>query len=206
MTDTQKKIILPEVEEHPLEPFLPAHAQLLMLGSFPPQKKRWCMEFYYPNWINDMWRIMGHIFYGNRNEFVKTEEKTFDKEKIIRFLLQRGIALYDTACAVRRLKDNASDKFLEVVQPTNLDLLLRQIPECHTIVTTGEKATETICNYFGQTQMPAVGQYISFTHRDRSLRLYRMPSSSRAYPMKLEQKAICYRDMMIQTGLLRETE
>lgn len=206
MTDTQKKIILPEVEEHPLEPFLPAHAQLLMLGSFPPQKKRWCMEFYYPNWINDMWRIMGHIFYGNRNEFVKTEEKTFDKEKIIHFLMQRGIALYDTASAVRRLKDNASDKFLEVVQPTDLDLLLRQIPECHTIVTTGEKATETICGYFGQTQMPAVGQYISFMHGNRSLRLYRMPSSSRAYPMKLEQKAVCYRDMMIQTGLLRETE
>lgn len=206
MTDTHSKIILPEVEEHPLEPFLPPHARLLMLGSFPPQKKRWCMEFYYPNWINDMWRIMGHIFYGNRNEFVKTEEKTFDKEKIIRFLLQHGIALYDTASAVRRLKDNASDKFLEVVQPTDLDLLLRQIPECHTIVTTGEKATETICGYFGKTQMPAVGQYISFTHRDRPLRLYRMPSSSRAYPMKLEQKAVCYRDMMIQTGLLRETE
>ena len=145
MSNTNSKIILPEVEEHPLEPFLPPHARLLMLGSFPPQKKRWCMEFYYPNWINDMWRIMGHIFYGNRNEFVKTNEKTFDKEKIIGFLMQRGIALYDTASAVRRLKDNASDKFLEVVQPTDLDLLLRQIPECHTIVTTGEKATETIC-------------------------------------------------------------
>lgn len=29
----------PEIEQHPLEPFLPANAQLLMLGSFPPQKK-----------------------------------------------------------------------------------------------------------------------------------------------------------------------
>ena len=25
------------IEEHPLEPFLPANAVLLMLGSFPPQ-------------------------------------------------------------------------------------------------------------------------------------------------------------------------
>lgn len=206
MTNTRSIAQLADVEEHPLEPFLPAHARLLMLGSFPPQKKRWCMEFYYPNWINDMWRIMGHIFYGNRNEFVKTGEKTFDKEKIIRFLLEKGIALYDTACAVRRLKDNASDKFLEVVEPTDLSLLLRQIPECHTIVTTGEKATETICSYFGQKQMPPVGSSITFTHGDRTLRLFRMPSSSRAYPMKLEQKAACYREMMIQTGLLQETE
>ena len=28
-----------EIEKHPLEPFLPAKAKLLMLGSFPPQKK-----------------------------------------------------------------------------------------------------------------------------------------------------------------------
>lgn len=25
-----------EIENHPLEPFLPANARLLMLGSFPP--------------------------------------------------------------------------------------------------------------------------------------------------------------------------
>lgn len=28
-----------EIETHPLEPFLPAKSKLLMLGSFPPQKK-----------------------------------------------------------------------------------------------------------------------------------------------------------------------
>ena len=27
------------IEEHPLEPFLPANAKLLMLGSFPPTKE-----------------------------------------------------------------------------------------------------------------------------------------------------------------------
>ena len=43
-----------EIEIHPLEPFLPAKSKLLMLGSFPPQKKRWSMEFYYPNLNNDM--------------------------------------------------------------------------------------------------------------------------------------------------------
>ena len=47
-----------ETEQHPLKPFLPANARLLMLGSFPPQRKRWSMEFYYPNWNNDMWRIV----------------------------------------------------------------------------------------------------------------------------------------------------
>lgn len=40
-----------EIEKHPLEPFLPPKAKLLMLGSFPPQRKRWSMDFYYPNQI-----------------------------------------------------------------------------------------------------------------------------------------------------------
>lgn len=33
-------------ELHPLEPFLPVGARLLMLGSFPPQRVRWSMDFF----------------------------------------------------------------------------------------------------------------------------------------------------------------
>lgn len=69
------------VEQHPLKPFLPANARLLMLGSFPPQQKRWCMDFYYPNFINDMWRIVGQVFFGDRNHFVDVAAKRFRKEK-----------------------------------------------------------------------------------------------------------------------------
>ena len=54
-------------ELHPLGFFLPENTRLLMLGSFPPQKKRWSMEFYYPNWNNDMWRIVGLLFFNDKN-------------------------------------------------------------------------------------------------------------------------------------------
>ena len=58
-----------EIEKHPLEPFLPAKAKLLMLGSFPPQKKRWSMDFYYPNLNNDMWRISVCCFLMTKTTF-----------------------------------------------------------------------------------------------------------------------------------------
>ena len=48
-------------ELHPLEPFLPANARVLMLGSFPPKRIRWSMDFFYPNLQNDMWRIVGYL-------------------------------------------------------------------------------------------------------------------------------------------------
>ena len=104
-----------EIERHPLEPFLPANARLLMLGSFPPQRKRWSMDFYYPNLNNDMWRIVGLLFFGDKDHFMNDTRKAFCREQIIDFLNEKGIALFDTASSIRRLQDNASDKFLEVV-------------------------------------------------------------------------------------------
>ena len=89
------------VESHPFEPFLPSGAVVLMLGTFPPKPERWSMEFYYPNKINDMWRIMGLIFYGDKNHFWIDEEKRFDLPKLKAFLTERKIALYDTATRVR---------------------------------------------------------------------------------------------------------
>ena len=51
------------IESHPFEPWLPKNAHLLMLGTFPPSPKRWCIPWYYPNFQNDMWRIFGIILF-----------------------------------------------------------------------------------------------------------------------------------------------
>ena len=180
--------ILP-IEEHPLEPFLPANAKLLMLGSFPPQKKRWSMDFFYPNLQNDMWRIFGLLFFDDKEHFLLPGKKAFNKEYLIEFLTEKGIALYDTATSIRRLQDNASDKYLEVVEPTDIRLLLKQLPQCQAIITTGQKATDIIRNQI-EVDEPKVGESSPFTFEDRMMRLYRMPSSSRAYPMAIEKKQL----------------
>lgn len=188
------------IEQHPLVPFLPTNGRLLMLGSFPPQQKRWCMEFYYPNFTNDMWRVFGVVFFGDAKHFVDTEGKTYLKAEIIDFLNEKGIGIYDTACAVRRLADNASDKFLEVVTPTDIEALLSQMPDCYAICTTGQKATDTICEHFGILQ-PKMGEYTDFealvNSTPRPMRLYRMPSTSRAYPLSLQKKSEAYQRMFI---------
>lgn len=183
-----------EIEKHPLEPFLPPKAKLLMLGSFPPQRKRWSMDFYYPNLNNDMWRIVGLLFFNNKDYFLNETRKAFCRERIISFLNDKGIALFDTASAIRRLQDNASDKFLEVVQPTDISRLLGQLPECKAIVTTGQKATDTLRAQF-EVEEPKVGDFSEFVFDGRPVRLYRMPSSSRAYPLALDKKAAAYRTM-----------
>jgi len=204
------------VERHPFEPFLPAGARILFLGSFPPQPHRWCMPFYYPNWINDFWRIMGLIFFGNKDHFCVAGEKRFDEARIREFCAREGLAFYDTACEVRRLRDNASDAFLEVVTPTDIGALMARIPSCHTLVTTGQKATEVAAAWLG-CEIPPVGGYViprrsvsgpracrgvpkgvegsKGDRESQNLRFWRMPSTSRAYPLPLEKKADAYRHL-----------
>ena len=179
-------------ELHPLEPFLPANARILMLGSFPPKRIRWSMDFFYPNLQNDMWRIVGYLAAGDKSHFLMPGGRKFDKERIEAFCRERGIALYDTAVEVIRLKDNASDNFLQVVREVDLAALLARIPHCRTLVTTGQKATDTLRAITGCGE-PAVGESVAFEYAGRSRRLWRMPSSSRAYPRPVEWKAGFYR-------------
>ena len=195
-----KEIQSADVEQHPLKPFTPQHARLLMLGSFPPARSRWSMDFFYPNYINDMWRIYGLCFFGDKDYFVDVERKTFRKDLIEEFLTEKGVALYDTASAIVRTKGTASDKDLEVVTPTDIKALLRQLPECRAVVVTGQKAADVFATQF-QIVQPKVGSFTEFNFEGRQLRLYRMPSSSRAYPMKLERKAEYYQRMFHDLGM-----
>lgn len=188
-----------KIETHPFEPFLPDGAVVLMLGTFPPKPERWSMEFYYPNRINDMWRIMGLIFFGDKNHFWIEEEKRFDLPLLKDFLTEKKIALYDTATRVRRLKDNASDKFLDIVETINLDEFFKARPTIRAIVTAGEKATGVIAEKAG-VEVPKTGEVMHCTYHGQEFDLYRMPSSSRAYPLSLEKKTDAYRTMFRQLG------
>ena len=170
---------------------------MLFLGSFPPTANRWCMHFYYPNFINDFWRIMGHLFFDDRQHFVVDGEKRFDEAAIRAFSAEHGLAFFDTARRVRRLKGNAADAFLEVVEPTDIASLLAPMPACKRIVTTGGLAGKVLCETLNVKQLPKIGTFVlcpSDTHSlGRDIEFWRMPSSSRAYPLALEKKAEYYR-------------
>ena len=192
-----------EIENHPFEPWLPFNAKLLMLGTFPPAPKRWCMEWYYPNYTNDMWRIFGHIFFRDKSYFVDEENKTYKLDLLKVFLKEKGIAIFDTALRIHRKKGTASDKELEIVEAADLDGMLCVLPECKAVLTAGQLATKVFTEHYGiDAREMKMGEYRMFNFEGRSLRLYREPSSSRAYPMKVEKKAEYYESMFRDLGIL----
>ena len=150
-----------KTEIHPLEPFFPQGARLLMMGSFPPKRERWKMDFYYPNFQNDMWRIFGLVFFDDKEHFLTADKKSFCEQRIRDFLIRQGIALTDSGREVVRQKDNASDKFLEIVRKIDLSDVLRQLPHCVAIATTGQKATDTLLSLVEASQ-PPVGGFSTF--------------------------------------------
>lgn len=187
-----------QLETHPWEPFIPEGAKVLIMGTFPPQAKRWSMDFYYPNRTNDFWKICGLIFLGDKDALYLPGEKKFDVNAIRGLMTEKGIALNDTARRVRRLKGNASDKYLEIVEPVPLYDLLARMPQCRAVATTGEKAAGVIAEITG-TPLPKMGEMVTAPD---GLEIWRMPSTSRAYPLAVEKKAEYYATLFRHLGIL----
>ena len=205
-----------EVETHPFGPVLPPDATVMMMGTFPPTADKWAMRFHYPNFYNDMWRIYGSVFFDDVNYFRVGDEKRFDPERIRAFMFERGIASCPTVTQAIRETGNASDKNLTVVTPVNLDSILPQVPKVETLFTTGGKATEVLLNLLAEppakSKYPKTNQSMDYPYEWQSnnnkkvnvnnLTLYRLPSTSRAYPLALDKKVAAYKDFFKKIGKL----
>ncbi len=182
-----------EIEQHPLEPFLPGNARLLMLGSFPPQKKRWSMEFYYPNWNNDMWRITGFLSSMTRI-ICRQDEEGFLQRTPHQFPAGKGY------CLVRH----------SLCHPAPAGQCLGQVSGSsaaygHSCPTAPDTAMQGYRHHRREGNGHAV--HAVFHRQAQSRRLhgvsFRKPSDAplpdafflRAYPLALEKKAAAYRIM-----------
>lgn len=199
------------VEPHPFAPVLPPHATALMMGTMPPTPDKWCMAFHYPNFYNDMWRIYGKVFFDDVDYFRIGDEKRFDADKIQAFLIKKGIGELPSVTHVIREKGNASDAHLTVVRRVDLASVLAKLPHVKWLFTTGGKATdvlmELVNEYLSANQQkplksPKTNQMLNVSIFGRHLTIYRLPSSSRAYPMSLDNKVSAYRQFFELAGLL----
>ncbi|MFT5119480.1 MAG: G:T/U-mismatch repair DNA glycosylase [Psychrobacter glaciei] len=217
--DSESKLLenrVVEVETHPFEPVLPPNATVMMMGTFPPTADKWAMSFHYPNFYNDMWRIYGRVFFDDADYFRVGDEKRFDPERIRDFMFERGIASCPTVKQAIRETGNASDKNLTVVTPVDLDIILPQVPKVKSLFTTGGKATEVLLELLAEppakSKYPKTNQNMDYPYQWQNdnnqkvdvnnLTLYRLPSTSRAYPLALDKKVAAYKDFFKKVGKL----
>ena len=72
------------------------------------------------------------------------------------------------------------------------------MPSCRHIATTGEKAAGVLAS-LTSTEVPKMGEHVTTAD---GLTIWRMPSTSRAYPLALEKKAEYYRRLFEAAGII----
>ena len=150
------------------------------------------MPFYYPNLQNDFWRVIGLVFFDNANALIADDGKGFKISDIKVTLKLKKIAIYDTVNTAVRLKGNASDNDLVAYSETDIPALLQRMPLCKAIIATGGKAAEICAGQF-DVATPSVGSCVPVNYQGRNITIWRMPSTSRAYPLALTKKAAAYK-------------
>lgn len=168
------------------------------------------MNFFYPNFQNDFWRIFGLVFFNRPDYFLDsrtdhrdgTTVRRFNQVKITAFLRRRRFAVYDAAVEIVRGRATASDADLRVVRTLLLTETLQALPRCRKIVFTGGKAAETLWPQIAPnvpvSKIPKPGETRTFTLAGRELAVARVCSASRAYPLPLKRKAEIYRKIFLE--------
>ncbi|KAG5496091.1 hypothetical protein JKF63_02389 [Porcisia hertigi] len=232
-------------EEHPTGSAVHADSRVLFCGSFPPVKRS--IRFFYPNPNNDMWKVLGLVFYDDADAFYSpvectssalslphphpsfksprsgTATRALDEARILRFAGSQPIGFFDTCRRVRRHLGNSADSNVEVLERTDVvgDVLLHA-PQCAGIITTGTLALTMLLHSLAahgtfrtstgvpvevlfktrqgkyKYNIPPIGGRLEWLPSEacafrNALWIHRGPSTSRALPLKLEDKTMHYR-------------
>src|SRR4051812_29369672 len=108
------------VETHPFKLFTPPHCHILLVGTFPPTKKNWSYDFFYPNKQNLFWTIMARID-GKDLLYLKGEEAVEERKEILASL---RVAITDMGLQINRNGESSLDENLDAVEYTDILAIL----------------------------------------------------------------------------------
>lgn len=97
-----------KIETHPHKVFVPLHASVLIIGSFPGRRHSVENEneWFYESKRNQFWKIISAVYQTELPD-VTQKKKLFEK---------KGIAIGDLFYKVKRIKENNSDSSLQVIE------------------------------------------------------------------------------------------
>lgn len=140
--------------KHPFEPFIPAGATKLILGTIPPA--RFCknlnmelfeddVDFYYGSKDNAFWDLFGEVFdvYFEKSNTAKAinERKSF--------LEKKKIGITDIISECFRENESSLDDKLDVISRKELGKLLIDHPSISTLIYTSEFVKKQVNKLLG---------------------------------------------------------
>lgn len=69
-SDVRKTIPMPKGAEKEIDDVLLTRYACYLVAQNGDPRKRWCIDFFYPNRSNQMWEIFGEVFFGDSQRLV----------------------------------------------------------------------------------------------------------------------------------------
>jgi G:T/U-mismatch repair DNA glycosylase len=135
---------MPTEEKHPWNWYVPSGATTVIIGTFPPTRRNWSYDFFYPNKNNYFWRIMAALAGRELQHF--SGAKAVEERKAILDQLHTGVS--DMGKTIRRRDDNSLDENLQIVEYMDIFRLLDENPSVRKILFTSSSGQSSAVRWF----------------------------------------------------------
>jgi G:T/U-mismatch repair DNA glycosylase len=182
-----------EIETHPDWYHDIPEMKVMILGNFPPHRKKWDYEFYYPNKINNFWKVLAALA-GKPLKEMKGGPAVEERKRIMEKL---KVGVFNIAKSIKRKGVSARDTDIEIVEYNDLVSVLKKHKELRKIVLAGYSAPNSTARKFieyldlqgisfERPTLIKMGSTFKIRFENREIECVILNSTSTAFPIKLD--------------------
>lgn len=198
-------ITMEHVEQHPWNWYGAPGSKTLIVGTFPPTRRNWSFDFFYPNKRNFFWKILAAI---TRHELVYTtgEEAIVERKAL---LDQLNITITDMGKTIIRKDNNSLDENLEALAYMDIFRILEENQTIQKIIFTSSSGKVSAAKWF-QNYLETQGIKLRFPKTPKPVRsqlevhgrlvelvILFSPSARAANRISFENLVALYRDELL---------
>lgn len=131
-------------EQHPWNWYGPQNSHTLIIGTFPPTKRNWSFDFFYPNKRNFFWKILSGI--TSKDLLQESGEAAVEERKAI--LDELKITITDMGQTIVRMDNNSLDENLHPIAYMDILQILQERPLIRKIVFTSSSGKVSATRWF----------------------------------------------------------
>jgi G:T/U-mismatch repair DNA glycosylase len=131
-------------EIHPWNWYVPCGAETVVIGTFPPVRRNWSFDFFYPNKNNYFWKLFARIA-GRPLLYFSGEDAVGERKELLDHL-KTGVS--DMGQVIRRKAGSSLDENLEIVAYMDIFKLLGENPSVRKLIFTSSSGKSSAIRWF----------------------------------------------------------
>lgn len=131
-------------EQHPWNWYGRQDSHTLIVGTFPPTKRNWSFDFFYPNKRNFFWKLLSGI--TGRALVQESGEAAVSERKAL--LDELKVTITDMGGTIARMDNNSLDENLHPIEYMDILQLLEERPLIRKIIFTSSSGKVSAARWF----------------------------------------------------------